>query len=82
MSGLSRSRVVFNPDDKGIYLPLDLWKSLHANGRLKGPQGGNVLGFGNVGRKLSNSEFIVLEFVGRHYGPSIRGAREGHSCGS
>lgn len=58
------SRVVFNPDDKGlfsgIYLPLDLWKCLHANGRLKGPQGGNVVSFGNVGRKLSNSEFIEL----------------------
>jgi hypothetical protein len=58
------SRVVFNPDDtglfSGIYLPLDLWKSLHAGGRLKGPQGGNVLSFENVGRKLSNSEFIEL----------------------
>lgn len=58
------SRVVFNPDDKGlfsgIYLPLDLWKCLHANGRLKGPQGGNVVSFGNVGRKLSNSEFVEL----------------------
>ncbi len=58
------SRVVFNPDDKGlfsgIYLPLDLWKRLHANGRLKGPQGGNVVSFGNVGRKLSNSQFIEL----------------------
>jgi hypothetical protein len=58
------SRVVFNPDDtglfSGIYLPLDLWKSLHAGGRLKGPQGGNVLSFENVGRKLSNSEFVEL----------------------
>jgi hypothetical protein len=46
------SRVVFNPDDtglfSGIYLPLDLWRSLHASGRLKGPQGGNVLSFRNV----------------------------------
>lgn len=58
------SRVIFNPDDKGlfsgIYLPLELWKSLHASGRLKGPQGGNVLSFENVGRKLSNSEFVEL----------------------
>ena len=49
------SRVVFNPDDKGlfsgIYLPFDLWKCLH---------GGNVVSFGNVGRKLSNSQFIEL----------------------
>ena len=32
-------RVVFNPDDKGlfkgIYLPLDLWKRSNAAGRLK-----------------------------------------------
>jgi hypothetical protein len=58
------SRVVFSPDDKGlfpgIYLPLDLWKSLHANGRLKGSQGGNVLSFGNVRRRLSNPDFIEL----------------------
>jgi hypothetical protein len=58
------SRVVFNPDDKGlfsgIYLPLDLWKRLHASGQLKGPKGGNMLSFGNVGRKLSNSEFVEL----------------------
>jgi hypothetical protein len=58
------SRIVFNPDDKGlfsgIYLPLDLWKSLHASGQLKGPQGGNVLSFENVGRKLSNTEFVEL----------------------
>ena len=57
-------RVVFNPNDeglfKGIYLPLDLWKSLYANGRLKGPKGGNVIGFDNVGRRLSNTEFISL----------------------
>ncbi len=35
------SRVVFNPDDKGLfpgfYLPLDLWKTLDVSGRLKGP---------------------------------------------
>ena len=58
------SRIVFNPDDKGlfsgIYLPLDLWKSLHGSGQLKGPQGGNVLSFENVGRKLSNTEFVGL----------------------
>ncbi|MGA7804588.1 hypothetical protein [Bradyrhizobium sp.] len=57
-------RVIFNPNDeglfKGIYLPLDLWKSLHASGRLKGPKGGNVIGFDNVGRRLSNTEFISL----------------------
>jgi hypothetical protein len=58
------SRVVFSPDDKGlfpgIYLPLDLLKRLHSAGRLKGPRGGNVLSFDNIGRKLSNSDFIQL----------------------
>ena len=58
------SRMVFNPDDKGlfsgIYLPLDLWKRLNASGKLKGPKDGNVLSFSNVGRRLTNSEFITL----------------------
>jgi hypothetical protein len=58
------SRMVFNPDDKGLfpglYLPLDLWKSLSASGRLKGPKEGNCLSYANVGRRLSNTEFSSL----------------------
>jgi hypothetical protein len=58
------SRVTFNPDDKGLfpgmYIPLDLWKGLHASGRLKGPRGGNVLTYENVGRRLNNTEFVTL----------------------
>lgn len=57
-------RVVFNPDDKGlfkgIYLPLDLWKRVDAAGSLKGARGGNVLTFANVGRRINNSEFVGL----------------------
>lgn len=57
-------RVVFNPDDKGlfkgIYLPLDLWRLADAAGKLKGAKGGNVLTFGNVGRRINNSEFVGL----------------------
>ncbi|MBT3358823.1 MAG: hypothetical protein HN403_04260 [Rhodospirillales bacterium] len=57
-------RVVFNPDDKGlfkgIYLPLELWKRANAAGRLKGPKGGNVLSFQNVGRRINNTEFVNL----------------------
>jgi hypothetical protein len=57
-------RVVFNPDDKGlfkgIYLPFDLWKRLDAAGRLKGSKGGNVLTYENVGRRINNSEFVGL----------------------
>lgn len=58
------SRIIFNPDDRGmfpgIYLPLGLWKALATSGRLKGPRGGNLLTYGNVGRKLSGPEFITL----------------------
>jgi hypothetical protein len=58
------SRMSFNPDDKGLfpglYLPLELWKTLDASGRLKGAKGGNVLSYANVGRRLSNSEFAAL----------------------
>ena len=57
-------RVVFNPDDKGlfkgIYLPLDLWKRADAVGRFKGERGGNVLTYENVGRRMNNSEFVML----------------------
>jgi hypothetical protein len=57
-------RVVFNPDDKGlfkgIYLPLDLWKRADAAGKLKGSKGGNVLTYENVGRRINNSEFVGL----------------------
>lgn len=67
-------RVVFNPDDKGlfkgIYLPLDLWKRVHAAGKLKGPQGGNVLTYENVGRRINNSEFVGL-VAGSWVGTSI-----------
>ena len=57
-------RVVFNPDDKGlfkgIYLPLELWKRSNAAGRLKGSKGGSSLTFQNVGRRINNSEFVGL----------------------
>jgi hypothetical protein len=58
------SRVVFNPDDRGMfpgmYLPLGLWKELARSDRLKGPRGGNLLTYANVGRRLSGTEFITL----------------------
>lgn len=68
-------RVIFNPDDgglfKGIYLPLDLWKLAHNAGRFKGPRGGNVLTFENVGRRINNTEFIKL-VSGSWVGTSIK----------
>ena len=67
-------RVVFNPDDKGlfkgIYLPLDLWKRADAAGRFKGKRGGNVLTYENVGRRINNSEFVML-VAGSWVGTSI-----------
>jgi hypothetical protein len=58
------SRIVFNPDDRGMfpgmYLPLGLWKTLAQSGRLQGPRGGNLLTYNNVGRRLSGTEFITL----------------------
>lgn len=57
-------RVVFNPDDKGlfkgIYLPLELWKRADAAGRFSGKRGGKVLTYENVGRRINNSEFVPL----------------------
>lgn len=57
-------RIVFDPDDKGLfkgmYLPLTLWKGLCSSNALKGPKGGNLLTYENVGRYLTNSEFVAL----------------------
>jgi len=57
-------RIIFNPDDKGLfkgmYLPLDLWKSLADDPVTQGPRGGRVVSYANVGRRLTNSEFITL----------------------
>jgi hypothetical protein len=58
------SRIVFNPDDRGMfpgmYLPHGLWKALASSERLKGPRGGNVLTYKNVGRRLNGPEFTTL----------------------
>ena len=57
-------RVVFNPDDtglfNGIYLPLDLWKRADAAGNFRGKRGGKVLTHEKVGRWITNSEFVML----------------------
>jgi hypothetical protein len=58
------SRHVFNPDDGGLfpgmYLPLDYWRRLVLDDATKGPRDGRLVTFENVGRKLSESEFIPL----------------------
>jgi hypothetical protein len=57
-------RIIFNPDDKGLfkgmYLPLDLWKLLADDPVTKGPRGGRFVNYANVGRRLTNSEFVTL----------------------
>ena len=57
-------RVVFDPDDtglfNGIYLPLDLWKRADGAGRFTGERGGKVLTYRNVGRRINNTEFASL----------------------
>lgn len=67
-------RVVFNPDDKGlfkgIYLPLDLWKCADAAGSFTGKRGGKALTYENVGRRINNSEFVPL-VAGSWVGTSI-----------
>ncbi len=57
-------RIMFNPDDKGLfkgmYLPLALWKTLADDPVTKGPRGGRFVSYSNVGRRLTNSEFVTL----------------------
>ena len=57
-------RLTFNPDDKGLtqgmYLPLDYWKSLATDPATEGPRGGRLITYQNVGRKLTNSEFVTI----------------------
>jgi hypothetical protein len=44
----------------GMYLPLDYFDRLVQADRLKGPRGGKVLTYENVGRWLNNSAFVSL----------------------
>lgn len=44
----------------GMYLPLDYFDRLVKADRLKGPLGGKVLTYDNVGRWLNNSAFVSL----------------------
>jgi len=58
------ARHLFNPDDSGLfpgmYLPLDYWRRLVADDATLGARGGRLITYENVGRKLSESEFIAL----------------------
>jgi hypothetical protein len=43
-----------------MYLPLDYWKSLAVDPATEGPRGGRLITYENVGRRLTNSEFVAL----------------------
>lgn len=45
---------------KGMYLPLDFVDLLLADGTATGPRGGTSLGYENVGRHLTNTQFTQL----------------------
>lgn len=57
-------RVQLSPDSKalvkGMYLTLDYWKLIEADGTMKGPRGGRVVTYRNVGRYIDNSAFVTL----------------------
>lgn len=58
------SRHLFNPDDSGLfpgmYLPLDYWRRLVQDPATLGERGGRLVTYENVGRKLSEGEFVAL----------------------
>jgi len=57
-------RVQLAPDSKalvrGMYLTLDYWKLIEADGTMTGPRGGRIVTYGNVGRHIDNSAFVAL----------------------
>ena len=57
-------RIAFDPDDtdlvKGMYIPLRYWKRLEMDPSIKGPRGGRVVTYKNVGRYLNNTIFAEL----------------------
>ena len=57
-------KIVLNPDDQGLfsgmYIPMAYWKRFELDSCSNGTKGGRFVSFDNIGRKLSNSEFIPL----------------------
>lgn len=45
---------------RGLYVPLEFWKSLIGSGELVGPKGGVVLHSDHLPRHLSNTDFVAL----------------------
>lgn len=57
-------RIDFNPDNAGLvhgmYLPLDYWRLIESDKKLKGARGGRGVTFENVDRHIENTEFISM----------------------
>jgi hypothetical protein len=55
---------VFDPTSgemsRGLYIPLDYWKTLVNSPEIVGPQGGKRITFKNIGRNFSNTLFVNL----------------------
>lgn len=58
------ARLHFDPDQSGLfpgmYLPLDYWQRLVSDEATLGVRGGRRITFENVGRRLSESDFVSL----------------------
>jgi hypothetical protein len=57
-------RIALAPDSvgltKGLYLPLGYWRRVEQDGDLRGPRGGSVVSYRNVGRYLDNTSFATM----------------------
>ncbi|UQZ88240.1 hypothetical protein C4J81_03040 [Deltaproteobacteria bacterium Smac51] len=57
-------KLVFEPESphliKGMYIPLDYWHLLAQSTETRGPHGGPVISYENVGRYLNNTEFAAI----------------------
>lgn len=57
-------RVQLSPDSKalvrGMYITLDYWKLIESDDKMKGPRGGKIVTYNNIGRYIDNSAFVTL----------------------
>lgn len=67
------SRELLNPDDSalipGMYLPLEFWKEIESSENYKGPGGGKLISYKNIGRYMDNTEFanmVSKAWIGTH----------------
>ena len=57
-------RIVFDPNDikltPGMYFNIDHWRILEQDEALEGSRGGRLVTFHNVGRHITNTDFVAL----------------------